>query len=188
MNETSTATVIWRRTIDHDATTRRRNRFLLFYCLPVAVLALGFGVVSGPWEALGILILFGGFGLLIGAWIYLHGRNLRANPTMTYDGVALRVGKKEVPIGAVQRWTTYPRKVSSSTPSAHGGTTTSSITVHVAGFIVTSGQPDGSVRDDEHEFVWPLLSDDDQLTLRAALESALPGRWVPLESFHSVRS
>jgi hypothetical protein len=57
----------------------------------------------------------------------------------------------------------------------------------VAGFIIGSLQPDGST-EDEREFVWPLLSEDDQRTLRSALETVLPGRWVPLESFRSVRS
>jgi hypothetical protein len=107
---------------------------------------------------------------------------------MTSDGGALRVGKTEVPLADVTRWTTYPRQVSMSTPTAHGGTTRSSTTVHVAGFMLAARRPDGSMHDDEREFVWPSLSDDDQASLRAALESVLPGRWVPLESFHSVQS
>jgi hypothetical protein len=88
----------------------------------------------------------------------------------------------------VLRWTTYSREISYSNPSAQGGTTTSSITVHVAGFRLGSVGPDGAVREEEREFVWPLLADDDQASLRAALESVLPGRWVPLESLRSVRS
>ena len=120
MSETTTGDVIWRRTIDHEATDRRRKRFLQWYCLPVALLTLVFGVVAGPWEALGVLILFGGFGLLLGAWIFLHGRNLGTNPTIVLDHGSLRVGKTEIPVAAVQRWTTYPREVSMSTTTAHG--------------------------------------------------------------------
>ena len=184
MSKASGTEVIWRRTIDSDGDRRRRARFVKWYCIPAAMLMVVVAIATGPGGALGILILFGGVGLLLWTWIFLTGRNLRANPTLLVADGALRVGKTDVPLASVQRWTTYPRRISAAT----GDTGSNSTTVHVAGFALRSAGPDGSMHEAEREFVWPLLSEDDQKTLGSALESVLPGKRVPLESLRSVRS
>ncbi len=103
MNDASNDDVIWRRTIDDDAERQRRKRFLMWYCLPVAVLTLGFGVISGP----------------LGGARHPHsvrrvrtaarrlGLPPRAQPPCQPDDDVRRScaarGKKEVPIGDVLR-------------------------------------------------------------------------------------
>ena len=189
MTSTGEGQVIWERTIDHEAEQRRRSRFLRWYCLPVAVLAAAVGVIAGPWSALGILIAFGLFGLLAGAWVFLHGYNLRANPRLLLDGDVVRVSSRaEIPLSNVVRWTTYPRQMGMTTATPSGTVTSGGTRVHVAGFWLELPQPDGSMRSDERELLWPMLAEDDQASLHAALDALLPGRWVPLESFRPVRS
>lgn len=140
-------------------------------------------------SALGILIVFGLFGLLIGTWVFLHGRNLRANPALFRNGDLLHVGgRTEVPISRVVRWTTYPRQMGMSIATPSGAVSSGETRVHVADFWLEIQHPDGSVRPDEREFLWPLLSDDDQASLHSTLHALLPGRWVPLEAFRPVRS
>jgi hypothetical protein len=186
MGERQAGEVIWQRTIDRAAIAGRRRKFYLWYCVPVLVLAVIVGVVTEPFGALGVLIFFGLFGVLLGGWVFIDGFSRSSNPVLTRDGDVLRHNKRTaVPIGQVTKWTTFPRAANFTFYNGSFVQTTHNESLYVAAFLVEARQLDGTTHLDTKELVWSLLTDDDTATLRAAIERELPNRWVPVDEFRT---
>ena len=133
----------------------------------------------GKWgPLLGLLIVFGLFGLLLGGWVFATSLNERANREMIVEGNTLRLSKRAVPIDQVVRFTTFESTESFSTPDA-----TSQIAVVKAEFDVRALHPDGSQTVQSILFLWPEMGAEGLEGIRTALEGVLPGKWVPLETF-----
>ena len=157
---------IWRRDTDDEGSRRRMRLFVRWYVIPLVVILVVVAVASDPWNALGVLILFGSIGALLWFWIWGTGRNRRTNPEVAFDGTSLMWGRLAVPVAQVERYTTYR-----SSSTIHIDATTRG-TAHfaVAEFSMTEGKP--------VEFRWADLSDADLASLRVALDTVLPGRYV----------
>lgn len=174
-----TDTIVWRRRYDEATHQRRMQRFWMFYAAPVAALIVLVAVVSGVGQAAGLLILLGGIGALLFVWIWLDGRNERANPTVTLEAGQLRWAKRRVPVDQVTRFSTY--KDSSSMrvgQSSPGSGVTATATFGVARFLLVDGN--------EVRFVWAALDDQQLDELRSALEEVLPGRWRSIDTLHQL--
>ncbi len=135
--------------------------------------------VLGEWGALlGLLIVFGLFGLLVGSWVFFTSFNERANREIVVEGNLLRLSKREVPIDQVMRFTAFRS-------TGRFSTTDASIRVDVAKveFDVRASQPDGTYTSQAIEFCWVSMGDEELKEVVRALKSVLPGKWVPRKHF-----
>lgn len=176
----SSEAVIWRRSIDPSVHNRRWKRFGLWYCLPVVVVLAAMAVFMGPWEALGGLILFGGFGLLVAGWIFFKSLGQRMNPEIRFDGEALLWARVRVPLADVARYSTFMSSVQG--PPAHVASNPAaqirhSVKIGVVRFGLASGK--------EVQFQWAELPEHELESLRVALDPLLPGRWRQVEGWYS---
>ncbi len=160
----SNASVIWHREIDHQQQARRNQRFLRWYVIPLAVVLVVVAVVVDVWSALGMLILFGGFGGLAYLWLWLTNRNERANPVLwTVDGRLHISTATSVVIAEVERYAL--RSMSEGVSTSEGQ---QYILVTRAFFRLT----DGSVHKD---FQWVGMPESQQPALNDALWKLFPG-------------
>ncbi len=181
-NPTAT-TVVWRRSIDATKHRLRWKRFALWYCAPVFVVLAAMAIFMGPWEALGLFILLGGFGALVAGWIFFKGLGQRMNPEIRFDGEALLWGKRRVPLSDVQRYSTFMSSVEGA-PAFVGGDSAAQIRHSVEIGVVRFALPEHK----EVEFKWPELPEAELDTLRAALDSLLPGRWRQVKGWYDPQS
>ena len=159
--------VIWTRAVDRARHERRVRAFVLYYVVPVSVIAVAVAVFGGVGPALGVLILAGLFGLLLGGWVWLTNINERSNATIRLRGDDLVLGKRRVPVTRVVSFTTVQTRISG--PYIDG--VRSSIEAGVALFDVDDGS--------RVEFLWPSMPAEHLIGVRAALETVLPGRYTP---------
>ena len=145
------------------------RRFTRWYAIPVAVLVVAVAAWSGIGPAAGVLILFGGIGLLLFAWVWLTGRNRRTNPEVTFDGQVLAWARQRVPVDQISWFTTLQTTSTISIDATTHGT------AHfgVARFHLADGQT--------VEFTWTDLPDEELDTLRQALDAVIPADWRPAE-------
>ncbi|MGD9935603.1 MAG: hypothetical protein AB7T37_18045 [Dehalococcoidia bacterium] len=173
------ATVIWRRSYDSSVHNRRWKRFGLWYCAPVFLVLAAMAIFMGPWEALGLFILVGGFGILVAGWIFFKNLGQRMNPEIRFDGEAVLWARLRVPLADVQRYSTFMSSVDG--PPAFVGDSAVQVRNSVDIGVVRFGLPDHK----EVEFKWPELPEDELDGLRAALDPLLPGRWRQVEGWYS---
>ncbi|MEM9608398.1 MAG: hypothetical protein AAGA99_13310 [Actinomycetota bacterium] len=119
MNE-RTETVIWTRRVDEAAAKERNQKFLRFYVAPVVATIIIGGAFGGIGAVLGLLILFGLFGLLLGGWVFFNNVQYRQNPELRLrDGSTLAIGKHQMArtfdLSAVESWTTKMGTLRTST-------------------------------------------------------------------------
>jgi hypothetical protein len=162
--------VVWTRSFDRARQQRRSRLFRLYYALPLAVIVVVTAVAADPWSALGVLILGGGFGLLLGGWVFMTNRNERANGEIVLRAGTLVCGRTQVPMAQVVSFTTFASTTSVINPAA-GSSATSDIDMGNAVFQLNDGN---SV-----SFAWPSMPADHVDGVRIALEGVLPGRWQP---------
>ncbi|MCA9829352.1 MAG: hypothetical protein R3B97_00340 [Dehalococcoidia bacterium] len=182
-NAESQPRVIWARSVDRHKQRLRWKRFGLWYCAPVLLLLVPMAVFAGPWEALGAFILLGGFGLLVACWIFFKNLGQRVNPEVRSDGITLFWARRRVPLAEVQRYSTFMSSVEGA-PAFVGGDSAAQIRHSVEIGVVRFALPDGK----EVEFKWPELPEAELDTLRAALDSLLPGRWRQVKGWYDPQS
>ncbi|MEZ5215793.1 MAG: hypothetical protein R2715_04150 [Ilumatobacteraceae bacterium] len=156
---------IWRRDTDDEGSRRRMRLFVRWYVIPLVVILVVVAVASDPWNALGVLILFGSIGALLWFWIWGTGRNRRTNPEVAFDGTSLMWGRLAVPVAQVERYTTYR----------------SSSTIHIDATTWDRPLRRGRVLDDRGQAGRVPLGGSVRRRprlLRVALDTVLPGRYV----------
>jgi hypothetical protein len=154
------------------------RRFWLLYAAPVATIIVIVAIVSGVGPAAGLLILLGSIGAMLFVWMWLIGRNERANPIVTRVDGELRWAKRIVPIDQVTGFST----LMVSTSMRVGQTTTpggvnATVNLGVARFSLVDGT--------EVDFKWAELEEQQLERLESSLEDVRPGRWRPAGELRS---
>jgi hypothetical protein len=175
----SPADVIWQRTIDSTKQKLRVDRFVLFFVLPVAVIAVVMALVAGPASALGLLIATGLFGLLLWLWVFLTNVNERQNATIRLVDGVLICGQRRVNASSVASFTTYSSKLSGPF-ILHNAL--SIVLYHSKRMQIDTGNvvfrmSDGSTA----HLMWPSMPPEQINGVREAIERVLPGRGQPSE-------
>jgi hypothetical protein len=168
----TTGTIIWKRHYDKASQNKRMKRFCVFYLIPATICIVLMAILKDIYSALGLLIILGLFGLLLFAWLWMIGFNLRMHPTVVEDDGYLCMGRQKVPIDQVMSFSTYMSSVSYSSYGTHSRTR-SSIGLGCVTFLLSDRK--------EIDFKWPALEKEQLDTLRVALEQVLPGKWTPIE-------
>lgn len=186
----SRSLVLWQRSIDPDAQSRRWRKLALYYGLPVGVALLAGLLLGGVGALLGLLIFLGLFGLMLAAWILLLGHNERVNPEILLEDGSLSVGRRRVRVDEVEAWTTAMTKASTSVGAPNQVSQSFTLAkVFLRVPVVRDGaratRPDGGPAFDVVEFVWPSLSREELDTIRVALEPHVPGPYVTLEEIRA---
>lgn len=98
--------VIWRREVEDDRIAGRWSKFLRFYVAPTAVVLLIGLIVGGAGTLFGMAILFGLFGLMLGALVWFKNLGAKQNETIVLDGDDLVFGRRRLDLRRVESWTT----------------------------------------------------------------------------------
>lgn len=154
-------TIIWKRHYDKASQDKRMKRFRFFYLIPATISIVLMAILEGIYSALGLLIVFGLFGSLLFAWLWMIGYNKRMHPTVVENDGYLCMGRQNVPMNQVMSFSTY---ITSSRDKVAMGCVT---------FLLSDRK--------EIHFKWPTLEKEQLDTLRVALENVLPGKWKPIE-------
>ena len=184
--------VIWTRRVDEQAQRRRRNTFLKWFVAPAALAIVITGLLAGVGGALGMLILLGGFGLLLGGWVWANNLQLRQNRELRLlsDG-QLAIGKHQnrrtFDLGSVERWTTQIGTFRTTTPiptssvSVSGSTPTAEVILRYPN-LTDDGrvgtQADGGAAFRLESFFWLQMPQEELDEVRAVLERHIDGPWV----------
>ena len=185
-------TVIWTRRVDEQAQRRRRNTFLKWFVAPAALAIVVTGFVAGVGGALGMLILLGGFGLLVGGWVWANNLQLRQNRVLRLlPNGHLAVGKHQTrrtfDLGSVERWTTKigtfrtMTMVPTSSVPVTGTTPTAEVILRYPD-LTDDGRvgtrADGGAAFRLEAFFWLQMPQEELDEVRAVLERHIDGPWV----------
>jgi hypothetical protein len=171
-------TIIWKRYYDEAAQSRRMKRFYLFYLLPATLSIVLMAIFKGLWDASGLLILLGVFGLMLFGWIWMIGFNLRMNSTVVEDNGYLYCNRNKVAKNEITAFSTYQSSVYFSYSGSHGGMSSSSMEMGYVTFLLRDKS--------EVSFAWPAIEQEQLDSLREALDQVLPGKWKTIETLRQL--
>jgi len=163
--------VIWERTIDHARIRERTARFRRQFFIPAAVVVLAVLLFAGWQNAIGVALVVGFVGLLWGNAVRFKSLGDSTNPTMVIEGGRLRVGRLEIILEDVRRFTTLATSVQTSLLGRHSR-------LQVGKAVFRMNEPGGRRPPDLVEIGWPNMTDQGVAEIRSALEPELPGKWV----------
>lgn len=163
--------VIWERTVDHERIRERAATFRKQFFIPAAVILLVVLVFAGWQNAIGVLLLLGLVGMLWGNAVRFKSLGDATNPTMVVDRGRLRVGRLEIVLEDVRRFTTIATSVQTSLLGRHSR-------IDVGKAVFRMNEPGGRREPDLIEIGWPNMGEEGIAEVRAALEPELAGKWV----------
>ncbi len=172
--------VIWTREIDECENTERWRKLGKYYGIPVAI-ALVLGLVFGGIDAfLGILILGGGFGLLVGGMVFFKNISAKQGSTILKDGDELVWGQRRIDLTRVDAWATRASKEDwgVSDQALFGNPMAGdAITARVI-FRLAVAQPDGGPAHEKIVLQWAMMPEDHLDRLRDTIAPYVPAPLV----------
>ena len=162
--------VIWQRTVDDDKIAQRKRNFLRRFAVVAVVLyVLVVFLTGGAFiGALVPVVLLGG---LWGSTVRFQSLNDEANPTMVVDGGMLRLGRMEIVIDDIYRFTTMATETQTSLFGKYSR-------IHIGKAVFRLDVPGSRSEPKLVEFGWPNMGQEGLDSVRHSLERELPDRWV----------
>ncbi len=173
--------IVWTRRVNLAAQHRRWVRLGLWYGAPVSVAIVGTALCVGVGEAFGLMILLGGFGMMLAVWLFLTNFVERQNGELRLhpDGV-LQWGQKRIHLNRVDAWTTRMDEFRAVTSTPSGPRSMGQPSARV---LFRYAQPEVEVGanplDRYRVIFWIRMSEAELEEVRACLEPHIPAPWVP---------
>lgn len=163
--------VIWERTVDRDAIRRRTARFRRQFFIPATLIVVAVLTFGGLRNAIGMVIVLSVVGMLWGTAVRYASLSDASNPTIVVEHGRMRVGRLEIILEDVRRFTTLATSVQTSLLGRHSR-------IRIAKAVFRMNEPGGRRAPDLVEIGWPNMGEDGIAGVRSALEAELPGKWV----------
>jgi len=166
-----TERVIWERNVDHERIAHRTKQFQKRFAIVAAVIFVAVLIFGGPRNALGALIPLGILGAAWGTTVRFKNLSDKSNPVLKVNGGVLALGGLEVFLEDVKQFTTIATSVQTSLFGSRSR-------FDLGKAIFRTDEP-GTRRDPQlTEFGWPGLDEAGVDSIREALETVLPGKYV----------
>ena len=149
-----------------------------WYGIPMAI-ALLIALVAGGFGAfLGVLILLGGIGLLLVVGVIGYNKQKASNPEIRLVDGKLVMGKVEVTIADIERWTTHKVRRTSDVP---GPDAVAVFRVPIFRDGERGVRPDGGPAFETITFGWQEMTPAEIDGVRDALVPHVSALWVPID-------
>lgn len=163
--------VIWEREIDTDKIAERQKKFVRRFAVVAIVIAVVIIGLSSGSNWLLAVILIAIIGLVWGGTVRAQGLSDRANPYLVVDGGILRLGRHEIYIEDVRRYTTLASEIQTSVLGKYSR-------IAVGKAIFRFDDPGTRSEPNLVEFGWPNMKADGVATVQEALEGVFDDLWV----------